>query len=62
MAVAQTTWVLQWDRYTEMAKSQNAPAEFWAEYKKIVLPRDGQVKDFHLKQLKELMARFKLNC
>jgi len=61
MATAQTIWVLQWDRYTGMAKTQEAPPEFWVEYKKISIPRDGQITEFHINQLKKLMATFKLD-
>ncbi len=53
-------WVLQWDRYTEIAKSQNAPPEFWTEYQKITLPTDGQITELEIQKLKGLMARFKL--
>ena len=53
-------WVLQWDRYTSIAKSQNAPAEFWAEYRKIILPADGQVTEAEIVKLRTLMAQFKL--
>jgi hypothetical protein len=60
MAVTQTIWVLQWDRYTSIAKSQDAPPEFWVEYKKIALPSDGQITEYHIKQLKALMLTFKL--
>lgn len=54
-------WVLQWDRYSEIATSQSAPPAFWDEYKTITLPRDGQITEFHVSKLKELMARYKLN-
>lgn len=61
MATTQTIWVLQWERYTNMAKSQDAPDEFWSEYKRIAVPKDGQVTEFHIKKLKDLMAQFKLH-
>ncbi len=60
MATTQTMWVLQWDRYTSIAKSQDAPEEFWIEYKKIALPAGGQVTESEVQKLKGLMARFKL--
>lgn len=60
MATTQTMWVLQWDRYTSIAKSQEAPAEFWEEYKKISLPKDQQITEHEIQKLKSLMARFKL--
>jgi hypothetical protein len=60
MVISQTIWVLQWDRYTSIAESQNAPPEFWAEYRKIVLPSDGQITEAEIIKLKTLMARFKL--
>lgn len=60
MATIQTMWVLQWERYTGMAKSQDAPPEFWVEYKKITLPRDKQITEFEVQKLKKLMAQFKL--
>jgi hypothetical protein len=60
MAISQTIWVLQWARYTEMAKNQDAPPEFWAQYHKITLPSDMQVTEYEIKQLRELMAQFKL--
>jgi hypothetical protein len=53
-------WVLQWDRYTVMAKSQDAPPEFWNEYRKIVLPTDGQITESEVVKLRRLMAQFKL--
>jgi len=61
MATTQTIWVLQWERYTGMAKTQTAPPEFWAEYAKIAKPRDGQITETEILKLRELMARFKLN-
>lgn len=61
MAVTQTMWVLQWDRYTAMAKSQNAPPEFWEEYKKIKTPSNGQITEYEILKLKSLMAAFKLS-
>lgn len=61
MATTQTIWVLQWDRYTSIAKSQDASDEFWSAYKGIALPADGQVTEYHIKLLKELMARFNLH-
>jgi hypothetical protein len=60
MATTQTMWVLQWDRYTSIAQAQDAPPEFWTEYKKIVLPADGQITEVEIQQLKSLMARYKL--
>ena len=60
MAISQTMWVLQWDRYTSIAKSQNAPPEFWTEYRKIILPSDGQITEAEIVQLRKLMALFKL--
>jgi hypothetical protein len=60
MVTSQTMWVLQWDRYTGIAKSQDAPPQFWIEYKKIILPSDGQVTKAEVDQLKKLMAQFKL--
>ena len=60
MAIFQTIWVLQWDRYTSIAKSQDAPPEFWTEYRKIVLPKDGQITETEISKLKVLMAHFKL--
>ena len=60
MPVNQTIWVLQWERYTSMAKHQDAPPEFWVEYKKIVIPSNGQVTESDVKKLKALMAAFKL--
>jgi hypothetical protein len=53
-------WVLQWDRYTGIAKSQDAPPEFWVKYRKIALPSDGQITESEIAQLKQLMAEFKL--
>ena len=61
MAVTQTMWVLQWDRYTSIAKSQVAPDEFWIEYKKIKLPSDGQITQLEIERLKELMEKFRLS-
>lgn len=60
MATSQTMWVLQWDRYTGIAKSQDAPQEFWTEYHKIALPSDGQITEVEIAQLKKLMTRFNL--
>ena len=60
MATWQTIWVLQWDRYTSIAKSQDAPIEFWTEYRKIVVPSNGQITQVEIAKLKELMAKFKL--
>ena len=60
MATTQTIWVLQWERYTGMARSQGAPPEFWTEYAKISKPVDGQITETEIRTLKELMARFKL--
>ncbi len=60
MSVTQTMWVLQWDRYTGMAKSQKAPPEFWAEYDRIAIPSDGQITEYHVKLLRALMNRYKL--
>ena len=56
----QTMWVLQWERYTGIAKSQDAPPEFWIEYQKIQLPADGQITQVEVNKLKALMASFKL--
>ena len=53
-------WVLQWDRYTSIAKTQDAPPEFWTEYHKIVLPSDGQITESEIIKLKKLMSQFKL--
>jgi len=53
-------WVLQWDRYTGIAKSQDAPPDFWTAYHKIPLPADGQITEIEIAQLKALMAHFKL--
>ena len=61
MAILQTIWVLQWDRYTSIAKSQNAPPAFWVEYDKIVLPSNGQITEAEILQLRKLMAQFKLD-
>lgn len=61
MAVAQTIWVLQWDRYTSIAKSQDAPVEFWTEYKAIAVPRDRQITEVEITKLKALMARYHLD-
>ncbi|GEM_PF-5526460 len=61
MPVNQTIWVLQWDRYTSMAKSQNAPALFWEEYKKIKIPSDGQITEVEITKLRSLMAAFQLS-
>jgi hypothetical protein len=44
-----------------MAKTQDAPPEFWTEYAKIVKPRDGQITELEIRKLKELMARFGLD-
>ncbi|MBI1860528.1 MAG: hypothetical protein HYR96_06390 [Deltaproteobacteria bacterium] len=60
MVTTQTIWVVQWERYTEMAKSQNAPMAFWIEVKKIAIPAQGQVTETEIKQLKALMLQFKL--
>ena len=60
MATSQTIWVLQWDRYTGIAKSQEAPPEFWVEYRKIVVPSNGQITKVEIAKLKELMAEFNL--
>ena len=60
MATSQTIWVLQWDRYTGMAKTQDAPPEFWTEYKKIKVPSDGQITQSEIMKLKDLMAKYKL--
>lgn len=59
MAIAQTMWVIQWERYTSIAKSQNAPPEFWVEYKKIPTS-NGQITESSVVLLKALMAQFKL--
>ncbi len=61
MAVTQTIWVLQWERYTDMAKNQDAPAEFWAEYKKIILPSNGQITEVEIQKLKNLMTGFEID-
>jgi hypothetical protein len=61
MATTQTLWVLQWERYTSIAKSQDAPPEFWTEYRKITVPADGQITEVEIQKLKTLMARFKLD-
>ncbi len=61
MTTTQTMWVLQWDRYTAIAKSQNASPEFWTEYRKIKIPSDGQITEFEIGKLKELMGTFKLD-
>ncbi len=61
MAIAQTIWVLQWYRYTGMARSQEASPEFWLEYRKIAVPSNGQVTEVEVAQLKELMAKYKLD-
>lgn len=58
MTTTQTIWVLQWDRYTSVAKNHGAPPAFWAEYAKITRPRDGQITEIEIVKLKELMARF----
>lgn len=60
MTTMQTIWVLQWDRYTGIAKSQNAPPEFWAEYRKIPIPPNRQFTEVEIAKLKELMAHYKL--
>lgn len=44
-----------------MAKSQNASPEFWTEYRKIVVPSNGQVTEAEIQKLKALMATFKLS-
>lgn len=61
MTVTQTIWVLQWERYSSIAKSQKAPAEFWIEYKKIKLPANGQITEYEIQKLKELMVIFHLS-
>ena len=61
MATAQTIWVLQWERYTSIAKSQGAPPEFWTQYQKIVLPPKGQVTEAEIQKLKKLIEHFKLS-
>ena len=61
MATTQTIWNLQWERYSGIAKSQDAPPAFWAEFKKIVLPKDGQITETEISKLKALMASFKLH-
>jgi len=60
MTTTQTIWVLQWERYTAMAKTQDAPAEFWEAYRKIQLPAQKQITQSELEKLKDLMKRFKL--
>ena len=60
MATSQTIWVLQWERYVSIAKSQDAPPEFWTAFKMIPLPADGQITQGEIGQLKQLMAAFKL--
>ena len=60
MVTSQTIWVLQWERYTSIAKSQSAPPEFWTEYHKIIVPRDGQITEVEIVALRKLMALFKL--
>jgi len=60
MVTSQTIWVLQWDRYTGMAKSQEAPPEFWVEYRKISVPSNRQITEVEITQLKNLMAKFNL--
>lgn len=61
MATEQTLWVQQWARYSEMAKSQDAPPEFWIAYKKISIPANGQITESQIIKLKELMANYKLH-
>lgn len=60
MATTQTMWVLQWERYTSIAKSQNAPPQFWIKHKEIKIPKDGQVTEREVKRLKEIMKEFNL--
>lgn len=61
MPITQTIWVLQWERYTSIAKTQDAPPEFWVEYHKIKIPSGGQVTEYEVRQLKALMNTFKLS-
>jgi hypothetical protein len=61
MAVTQTIWVLQWERYTGIAKSQGAPPEFWEQYKNIKVPSNGQITEAEVVKLKALMAKFQLS-
>jgi len=61
MATSQTIWVLQWERYTGIAKCQEAPPEFWTEYRKIEVPANGQITHEQIVKLKDLMAKFKLD-
>jgi len=61
MPVTQTIWVLQWYRYIGMAKSQDAPCEFWVGFQKIAVPASGQITEVEIKKLKDLMAKFNLN-
>ena len=60
MVTTQTIWVLQWYRYIGMAKTQEAPREFWAEFGKIAVPSNGQITEVEIAKLKELMAKFNL--
>ena len=60
MVVSQTIWVLQWERYTSIAKSQDAPPEFWELYKKIPIPSNKQITEREIQQLKALMTQFKI--
>ncbi len=60
MAINQTMWVLQWERYSGIAKTQNPPPEFWKEHKAIAVPSKGQITEAEIQKLKSLMARFNL--
>ena len=57
MTIAQ----LQWDRLTERAKMQQAPAEFWSAVKTISRPTGGQISVIELQKLRALFDQFTLS-
>ena len=55
-----TIWQLQWERLKAMARTQQAPEEFWSAFREIHVPSGGQVEQAEVEKLKALMDKFKL--